>query len=56
MASLSEQISNLEDEVIELRHLLKDVIETLDQRDDSVKDWIVERLNSIEYSIDSDLK
>ena len=56
MSNLSEQIGNLEGEIIELRSLLKDVIETLTDRDDSVKDWIVDQLRGIEQNIDSDLK
>ena len=40
----------MEDEIIELRFLLKDVIETLDGKDDSVKEWIKERLSTIKSS------
>ena len=38
----------MEEEIIELRKLIYEIIETLNGRDDSVKEWIEERLSNIE--------
>lgn len=38
----------MEEEIIELRNLIYEIIETLNGRDDSVKEWIEERLSNIE--------
>lgn len=40
----------MKEEIIELRNLIEDIIETLDGRDDSVKSWIEERLEDINKS------
>lgn len=40
----------MKEEIIELRNLIEDIIETLDGRDDSVKSWIEERLEDINQS------
>ena len=37
----------MEQEIEELRNLINDIINTLDGRDDSVKEWIQERLEDI---------
>lgn len=41
----------MKEEIIELRSLIEDIIETLDGRDDSVKSWIEERLEDIDQNI-----
>lgn len=38
----------MEDEIYALRSLLHEIIETLDGRDDSVKEWIEDQLENIE--------
>lgn len=37
----------MEEEIYLLRLLIKDIIETLNDRDESVKSWIIEQLDEI---------
>lgn len=41
----------MEEEIYLLRTLIKDIIETLDGRDNSVKSWIEEQLEDIPSNI-----
>lgn len=41
----------MEEEIRLLRLLIADIIETLDGRDNSVKDWVEERLSEIDQSM-----
>lgn len=45
--AINNNNSIMEQEIEELRNLINDIINTLDGRDDSVKEWIQERLEDI---------